>query len=163
MYPIANYYDIDSKGELMTTLVSALKHEITRLARKEARAELAATRKAASRHRGEIAALKRQIAELTRELRTLRAQVQRGGPKESARANGHKQLRFSPAWLRTHREKLQVSAEDYGRLVGVSAMSVYNWEHGRAKPQRKQLEALAAVRSLGKREAWKKLDQLDGA
>ena len=69
--------------------------------------------------------------------------------------------RFSPKWLASHREKLAVSAADYAALVGVSALTVYNWEKGKTKPRPKQLEALAKLRTLKKREAWKRLDALE--
>ena len=52
------------------------------------------------------------------------------------------------------------SAADYAALVGVSALTVYNWEKGKTKPRAKQLESLAKVRTLKKREAWKRLDAM---
>jgi DNA-binding transcriptional regulator YiaG len=66
-------------------------------------------------------------------------------------------LRFSPDSVAAHRERLELSAADYGELVGVSALTVYNWEKGKTRPRREQIEALAAVRRMGKREAWKEL------
>ena len=47
------------KGKAMANLAQALKQEILRLARKEVKVQLAATRKASTRHRREIAELKR--------------------------------------------------------------------------------------------------------
>ena len=67
-------------------------------------------------------------------------------------------VRFSPSWVSAHRERLEVSAADYGELVGVSAQTIYNWEQGTTKPQAKQLAAWGAVRGLGKREAWRRLE-----
>jgi DNA-binding transcriptional regulator YiaG len=69
--------------------------------------------------------------------------------------------RFSPTSVKSHRERLGLSAADYGRLVGVSALTIYNWEGGKSKPRKQQLAALVAVRRLGKREAWKRLDIMD--
>ena len=46
--------------------------------------------------------------------------------------------------------------------MGVSEMTVYNWEAGKSRPQAKQLAALVAVRGLGKREAIKRLEMLGG-
>jgi len=48
-------------------------------------------------------------------------------------------------------------AKDYGKLIGVSGLTVYHWEAGKAKPRRRQLPAIAAVRGLGKREAAARL------
>ena len=68
-------------------------------------------------------------------------------------------LRFRADGLRSHRAKLGISAADYGKLVGVSGLTIYHWEHGKAKPRRKQLASLAAVRGLGKREALHRLER----
>jgi DNA-binding transcriptional regulator YiaG len=67
-------------------------------------------------------------------------------------------LRFRADGLRTHRAKLGLSAKDYGKLVGVSGLTIYHWEAGKAKPRRRQLAALATVRGIGKREALKRLE-----
>ncbi len=37
-----------------------------------------------------------------------------------------------------------------GKLIGVSAHSVYHWETGKTKHRASQLQAIAAVRKLGK-------------
>ncbi len=70
--------------------------------------------------------------------------------------------RFSAGWVASHRRKLGFSAADYGRLVGVSGQAIYNWEKGRARPHRRQLEALAEVRGMGVRAARDRLE-LGGA
>ena len=49
----------------MPNIATVLKQEITRLAAKEVKARMAATRKASSQHRRDIAALKRQVKDLT--------------------------------------------------------------------------------------------------
>ncbi len=69
--------------------------------------------------------------------------------------------RFSTGWVEAHRERLQFSAADYGELVGVSAMTIYNWEKGKTKPGRQQLVAWAEVRTLGKRDALKRLEMIE--
>jgi DNA-binding transcriptional regulator YiaG len=38
-----------------------------------------------------------------------------------------------------------------GKLLCVSAQSVYHWETGKTKPRASQLATIAAVRKLGKR------------
>ncbi len=70
--------------------------------------------------------------------------------------------RFSRRGLKTHREKVGLSAADYAKLVGVSAQTIYNWERGTSKPRQEQFASLIAVRDLGKREAWKRLELLEG-
>jgi len=143
----------------MPNLAGILKEEIRRLARKEIKAELGATRKASVQHRRDIAGLKRQLRDQTKQIAALRRASKsagKGGPERTAGVT-----RFSPGWLQAHREKLGLSAADYAALVGVSAQTVYNWESGKSRPQPRQLESWSAVRSLGKREAWKRLDHME--
>ena len=104
----------------MTTLATALKEEIRRLARKEIRAETSMTKRSSAQYRRDIAALKRQVRDLTKEVTYLKRQEQKRPSKSSASAvNG---VRFSPSWVEAHRERLELSAADYGALVGVTAM-----------------------------------------
>ncbi|MCH7961458.1 MAG: hypothetical protein IIC49_03900 [Planctomycetes bacterium] len=144
----------------MPNLASVLKAEIQRLARKEAKASLATTKQASAHHRRDIARLKREVADLARRLasleKQLRKQTGRAVPKVLAAG-----ARFSPKSVKSHRARIQVSAADYARLVGVSALTVYNWESGKTRPQQQQLAALVSIRGLGKREAWKRLDEMD--
>ena len=57
-------------------------------------------------------------------------------------------------------EKLGLSAKDYGKLVGVSGLSIYNWESEKTRPRDSQLAKIVAVRGMGKREALKRLEQM---
>jgi DNA-binding transcriptional regulator YiaG len=139
---------------------STFKSEVTRLARKEVRALTQATRKAATQHRREIAALKRQVSDLLSRTGFLEGQEKRRlvkAPPTSA-AEG---VRFSPKWAKSHRARLGLSAADYGRLVGVTGLTIYNWEAGKSKPRDKQIAKWAAIRGLGKREAVKRLEMLE--
>jgi len=140
---------------------AAIKEEIVRLARKEIRAQTGVTKRAAAQHRRDLAALKRVVAELRKEVAFLAAQEKRrvqSQPVED-RSEG---VRFSPRWLKLHREKIGLSAADYGKLVGVSSLTIYNWESGKARPRPTLLSALAAVRGLRRREALKRLELLGG-
>lgn len=133
----------------------ALKAEIERVARRQIRQETESLRKSVARYRGDIAALKREHKALQRQLQRLTKSAPQ--PAEPEPENGARQIRFAPAWLKKHRQKLGLTAADYGRLVGVHPITIYNWEQGKSKPRAAQLKALAAVRSLGKREAQRKL------
>jgi DNA-binding transcriptional regulator YiaG len=138
---------------------AVFKSEVTRLARKEVRALTQATKKAAAQHRREIAALKRQVSDLLKRTGFLEGQEKQRllkAPAKSA-ADG---VRFSPKWAKSHRAKLGISAADYGRLVGVSGLTIYNWESGKSRPREKQIAKWAAIRGLGKREAMKRLDMI---
>jgi DNA-binding transcriptional regulator YiaG len=142
----------------MPNLAAVFKDEIRRLARKEIRSELAVTRKASAQYRRDIAALKRQVAEQSRLIQDLK----RAGKREaSAGAESEVVARFSPKWMQAHREKLGLSAADYAALIGVSGQTVYNWEKGITRPQAQQLKAWSLVRKLGKREALRRLEEME--
>ena len=143
----------------MPNLAGVLKDEIRRLARKEIKAEFAATKKASAQFRRDIAALKRQIRDQTREIIVLKRANRKAG--KGGRESTAGVARFSPAWLQAHRERLEFSAADYAALMGISAQTVYNWEKGKTRPQPQQLEAWSGIRKLGKREAWKRLAEME--
>ena len=142
----------------MPNIATVLKEEIRRLARKEAKAQVAALKKASAQQRRDIAALKRQIREQQRANASLAKAVSRGRAAASTASDATSTPRFSPTWLGKHRAKLGISAAGYAKLVGVSGLTIYNWEKGKSRPRQAQLVALAGVREMGKREAVAKLD-----
>jgi DNA-binding transcriptional regulator YiaG len=145
----------------MPNIAAVLKDEIARIARKEVRAQTDDVRKASSQYRAHIAALRRRIEELERELKRVRKSNTRAERADTDDAEGGgRQLRFSAARFASQRRKLDLSAAEFAALLGVSGQSVYKWEHGEARPRPKQLEAIAALRGIGKREARARLEQL---
>lgn len=147
----------------MPNIVSALKEEITRLARKEIRKEFAPLREAASRARHDIANLKRTVSEQERTISTLAKQC--GGKHAKViltKPEDAKGLKYSAKGLRSLRKKLGLSATDFGQLIGVSSLTIYNWESEKARPRARQLAALASVRGMGKREAIARLAEIKG-
>lgn len=143
----------------MANIGTMLKSEISRLARRELRGQVNGMKKASAQYRRNIAALKRQVAKLEREVSLLQGKVL-AGPVEPPQEIEGKRVRFAPKAVRSQRERLGLSAADYGKLVGVSAQSVYNWEHDVARPRGEQLRKLVALRAMGKREAQARLEQL---
>lgn len=143
----------------MPNIASILKTEIIRVARKEVRAELETLKKAAVAHRASIAELRRQVSALEKELRRAAKAAARSASAadQADEASGATKRRFSATRLAAHRTKLALSAASYGQLVGVSGQTIYHWEQGKARPRAAQLESLAAVRSLGPREAAQRL------
>jgi transcriptional regulator with XRE-family HTH domain len=143
----------------MPNVATVLREEISRLARKEARQQVEPLRKANADLRRSVAALKKELAELNRSLRFLQQQEKRR-LEAPADSGGEQSIRFSPKWVKADRRRLGLSAKDYGRLVGVSSLTIYNWEHGKSKPGAERLAAWAEVRGLGKREARRRLEIL---
>lgn len=142
----------------MPNIASILKAEISRVARKEVRAEIETLKKASVAHRSSIAELRRQVNSLEKELR----RVAKGSKRTTTAVDSDNEAagtkrRFSATRLAAHRAKLGLSAAIYGQLVGVSGQTIYHWEQGKARPRAAQLENLAAVRDLGAREIAERL------
>jgi DNA-binding transcriptional regulator YiaG len=139
----------------MANFASELKSEISRIARKEIRAETQALKKASAQYRTDIAALKRRIAEQDRVISRLR----KGKPSVEISKTSEKnpQLRFRADGFASLRKKLDLSAADMGKLLGVSLQTVYHWEKGQSKPRASQMQRIAEVRKLGKRGAAERL------
>ena len=146
----------------MPNIATALKAEISRVARKEIRAETEALKKAASAARSEIAALKKEVRELSRALKVAQRQAAKAAPAPTTpkgEQEGGKAIRFSATRLAAQRERLGLSVANMAKLIGVSSVTLYKWESGQARPRRAQLEAIARVRGLGKREALLELSR----
>jgi len=144
----------------MPNIASLLKAEITRVARKEVRAEITALKKASTQHRAAIAALRRQVDALEKELRRLGKRS--AAPAATAAsadtdASGPRR-RFSAPRLAAHRSKLGLSAASYGKLVGIGGQTIYNWEQGKSRPNAVQVQQLAAVKALGRAALLERLD-----
>ena len=142
----------------MPNIAGVLKEEIRRLAKKEIKVQVGSTKQAVAKYRSEIASLKRQLGQQEREIKLLKKQQgQQGQPQVEEESES---VRFSARSVKAQRSRLGLSAADYGKLVGVSGLTIYNWEHGTSRPRKAQLAALVAVRGIGKREALKKLAEL---
>jgi ribosome-binding protein aMBF1 (putative translation factor) len=144
----------------MTSLAVALKDEIRRLARKEIKRQTGSTAQAVARYRREIARLKRQTRELEQKVAFLEAQERKRIEPPDGIQDMNGAARFSARSVRSQRRKTGLSAADYARLVGVSALTIYNWEQGKSRPRKGQHSALVALRGIGKREAQAKVELL---
>ena len=143
----------------MTNIASLLKSEIARVARKEVRSETAGLKKAVAAYRSEIAALKRRAGELEQQLRRMAKSRAAPVPAQTDSVPT-KALRFTAKGLATQRHRLGLSAHDCGLLVGASGQSIYNWEDGKARPRARNLQAIAALRTMGKKQAAQQLAAL---
>jgi DNA-binding transcriptional regulator YiaG len=143
----------------MPNIASLLKSEIARVARKEVRGETLGLKKAANTYRAEIAALKRRVQALEQELRRLSRVTAKVVPVVAKEVPAQK-LRFSAKGLASQRRRLALSADDCGLLLGASGQSIYNWEAGKVRPRAEHLPAIAALRTVSKREAFARLASL---
>jgi DNA-binding transcriptional regulator YiaG len=151
------------KEASMTTLAVALKDEIRRLARKEVKAHIGPTAQAVAQYRRDIAKLKRESREQQRKIAFLEAQERKRLGKPEVANGAVDEARFSARSVKAQRARTGLSAADYAKLVGVSGLTIYNWERGKSRPRREQLASLVALRGIGKRQAQAKLELLKAA
>lgn len=145
----------------MPNIANLLKSEIARVARKQVRAETAGLKQAIAPYRAQIADLKRRTRELEQQVKRLgrvtAKAVSASAPQEG---EGERNLRFSAKGLAAQRKRLGLSAQSFGALIGASGQSVYKWEEGKTRPRAKNLPAIAALRTMGKKEAAARLASL---
>ncbi|OOG39425.1 DNA-binding transcriptional regulator [Polaromonas sp. A23] len=146
----------------MPNIASVLKAEISRVARKDARAESQPLKKASAQYRSDIAALKRRVLALEKQLGRLARSGRKSAPAASEEEDPRSGLRFSAKGLVAQRRRLDLTAAAAAKLLNVSVQSVYKWEEGKTRPRASQLPAIASLRKMGKREVAVRLAELAG-
>lgn len=119
--------------------------------------------RAVAQYRREIARLKRQQREQEKKIAFLEAQTRKNLHSSSGVAELNGDTRFSARSVTAQRKRTGLSAANYAKLVGVSPLTIYNWEHNKSRPRKEQFAALVALRGLGKREAQSKFALLAAA
>ncbi len=143
----------------MPDIAGILKNEISRLAKKTVREQLHPLQSTTVSHRQQLSALKKQVAELQREVSRLSRLMPKKSPSPPAEST---KIRFVAKGLRSLRDRLGLSAEDFARLLDVSGQTIYNWESQKTTPRPAQVSAIAALRGIGKKEAMAQLENLAG-
>ena len=143
----------------MAKIEGAIREAITRGADRR-------VRRVAVPLRREVHRLRRLIAQLRRDvgpLRVVAAEWQRAARATPFGAGVSedevKAARFSARLIRTLRARLGLSQLALGRLVGVSGAAVMQWERGRASPSAPNRKALVALRTRGRRDVKRLLEQ----
>jgi len=134
----------------MTELANALKTEISRLARKELKAQLEPLKRSAAQSKAQLAVLREEVGELKRQLKALEKKTRRP-IDQSAEVQKTTRQRFTAKGFATMRSRLGLSHAEMGRLIGASDQSVRKWEDGAAVPRLKFQQAIFALRGVGKR------------
>lgn len=146
----------------MPNIATVLKSEIARLARKELRGETEALKKSNAHYRAQIAEMKKRLQSLEQQVKRLGKSSAKAAPAAAAGdSEGGPSIRFSAKGFAAQRQRLGLSAAALAKILGVSQLSVYKWEGGKARPRAKQLEAIASLRGMGKREAAARLEAAD--
>jgi DNA-binding transcriptional regulator YiaG len=149
----------------MSNLVSSLKSEIVRLARKEAKAATDPLRKPSRAARTAIADFKRRVAILEKELRRVNgvlSKVQSAQPCQpcsSESAASDVKMRITSRNVKSLRNRLGLTASAFAKLIGVTDNWVYLYEHkaGALKMRAGTLAAFLAAKAMTAKEARAKL------
>ena len=136
-------------------VMSVLKAEISRLARKEAKLEVAPVKKASATYRGLIAGLRKQVDALQKEVASLKRAMP--SPEKVLATKTEPEGRFwiTGKGVRAMRKRTGLTQEKFSKLVGVSVPTVVNWEGTKGKVDIRRKETMARLQGLkgkGKRE-----------
>jgi DNA-binding XRE family transcriptional regulator len=148
----------------MANIAQALKAEIVRLSRKEAKAAVMPLKRANAKLKQANAALKERIAGLERTLMQVQAQSRGVAAPIEAAGIGAK-ARITGKGIRSLRKRLGVSGEELGKLLGVSPQAVYAMENkaGAIRLRKSTRAAVIGIRNLGAREAKARLAELEAS
>lgn len=145
----------------MPNLVAILKEEIRRIARKEVRAQTLKLKRDIVKQKKQNVALRRTVAQLSRDNDLLMASEKRR--KLPVVVEDAKSARITAKGIRSLRRKLNLSQAELGKLVGVSTVTVGNWEKkgkGALKLKEKTRAAILALRGVGAREAKRLVEMI---
>lgn len=143
----------------MPNFTNAFKSEISRIARKELKAEILALRKTAATQRTEIGALKKALKEVQSSVfklgkhRIVTTPASRAAKSTTLKHTGRlPNVPFGPARFAEFRAQMGLTQAQMATLVQASQLSIYKWETGKVVPRMAQLERITEVLCLGKRE-----------
>ena len=139
----------------MPNIMSALKAEISRLSRKEAKQVVAPIKKASANYRGLIAGLRKQVVALKNEVAALRRAAPKAEKVLASKTEPQGRFWITGKGVRAMRKKTGLTQEKFGKLVGVSVPTIVNWEKVEGKVEIRRKATMARLQELkgkGKRE-----------
>ncbi len=143
-----------------------IKDEIRRIATLESRRSATKVAKQLAQQKRDIADLKKRVRQLERDNRRLVSRAEKKREEALQPTEQEKErARITAEGIKRLREKFGMSQREFGLLVGVTAQSVYNWEHqeGTLTLRSNAKEGVLAARKMGVREARQHLEELEGA
>jgi len=145
----------------MPNVMSVLKAEITRLAKKEAKAAVDPVRKPSIGARKSLADLKQRVAALEKQVKGLNAVLAKV-PQPEPVAPVSDKARITAKGMRSLRKKLRLSGQEFAKLLGISGKIVYGWEkkNGPLLLRKTTRAAILAIRNLTAGEAKQRLGEM---
>ena len=145
----------------MANVMSALKSEITRLSRKEAKQVVGPVKKVSANYRGLIAGLRKQLDALQKEVAALKRVAPKADKAVLATQEPEGRFWITGKGVKALRTRLGLTQKQFAGLAGVSSQAVVNWEARKGKVNLRKAAAgkLQGLRGIGKRQAaemlWK--------
>lgn len=136
----------------MGKIESVMREEIARLARREIRGSVEPLRKEVRRLRSTVSELRKTVADLDKDTSRIRRAEMEKLSSLKADEDEVKAARINGKWVKTLREKLNVSQSELASLLGISVSGVRTWEYDISKPRGQNRSALVALRKLGRRD-----------
>ena len=146
----------------MSNLNKILNEKITLIAKRHARDAAAPNRKSAAAAKQTIVDLKKRVAVLETTLGDLVARLSRCEAVNPVFSKTNEKVRITAKGMRSLRKKLRLTGEEFGKLLGVSTVTVYQWErkNGPLRVRDATRSAILEIRDLGAREAKQQLVDL---
>jgi DNA-binding transcriptional regulator YiaG len=145
----------------MSNIAKALKAEISRISRKEAKSATGPMAKSTIGLKKIVADLKKRLAVLEKENKRLLAGVTKEKPVSSQEPTEEtKKARITSTTIRSLRSRLGLSQADFGKLAGVTTGAVYLWEkkEGPLNLRDKTKAALLSIKGMGAKTGKLKMD-----
>jgi len=138
----------------MPNMMTALKAEIVRLARKEIKGELAPVKRVSVAQRGLIASLRRQVNAMQKDLNALKKAVPAPAKTALERAAPEGRFWITGQGVKALRKRLGLTQAAFGKLAGVTSNAVVKWEGTQGKIGLRKATAgkLQEIRGLKKRD-----------
>jgi len=134
---------IDTKMTKLSVALAALKSEIRRLAKSEAKALVAPLQKTVASLKSEVAVLKKQA-----KLRGAATRPER--LHEPQEADAGETFEFNAKRFKSNRKRLKLSAADCGLMLDTTGATVYNWENKGMLPRSSgTLQRVRALQQIG--------------
>lgn len=147
----------------MPNVMTVLKDEIVRLARKEVRGTTEPLRGSVAAVRKSLSDLSKRVSVLERELKRLAAGSAASSAEVPTVDEEAPKARITAKGVRSLRKKLGLTRKAFGALLGVSEQNIYLWERkeGPLRVREATRRAILDVRDIGTREAQARLAASD--
>ncbi len=136
-------------------VMSVLKAEISRLAKKEAKKEVSAVKKVNATYRSLIAGLRKRIESLEQGMSGLKKMAPKAEKVLAAKTEPEGRFWITGKGVKAMRKRVGLTQAKFGQLVGVSGQTVVNWESvdGKIDIRKKATMArLQQIKGMGKKQ-----------